>query len=115
MVSTGTINRPDTWGYDPSEGGEVAATGDEVYSGPMRLQRKSTTAMWAPAGAETLPVAGYVGAVPWHATEVCPGDVVTMTASHDPSVIGRRFKIIDVEHNALLQTARRIHAELLNP
>ena len=115
MRSTGTIARPGNgWTYDPDTGSEVRVPDIQVYSGPVRVQHKPNAAMWTPAGAETIPVAGYVAAVPWHVAEVRVGDVLTVTASDDPAAAGRRFAIVDIELNAFAQTARRLHCELLN-
>ena len=115
MRSTGTITRPGNgWTYDPDTGREVRVPDTQIYSGPVRVQRKPNAAMWAPAGAETVPVAGYVAAVPWHVVGLRAGDVLTVTASDDPAAVGRRFVIVDVELNAFAQTARRFHCELLN-
>ena len=115
MRSTGTIDRPGNgWTYDPDMGSEVRVPDTQVYSGPVRVQRKPNAAMWTPAGAETIPVAGYVAAVPWHVVGFRVGDVLTVTASDDPAAEGRRFTIVDVELNAFAQTARRFHCELLN-
>lgn len=115
MRSTGTIDRPGSgWAYDPDMGSEVRVPDTQVYSGPVRVQRKPNTAMWTPAGAEAVPVAGYVAAVPWHVVGFRVGDVLTVAASDDPAAVGRRFTIVDVELNAFAQTARRFHCELLN-
>lgn len=113
MESTGTVTRPGNgWVY--VDGVEQREPDETIYTGPLRLQRATRSSGFTPAGAETLPVASYVGAVPWDVTGVTVGDVVTITASDDPAAAGRRFTITDVEHNPLAVTARRFHCELLN-
>ena len=113
MRSTGTVTRPGNgWVY--VDGVEQREPDVTVYTGPLRLQRAGSGAGFVPAGAETLPVATYVGAVPWDVTGIIAGDVVTITASDDPAADGRRFTITDVEFNAFAETARRFHCELLN-
>ena len=112
MRSTGIVTRPGNgWVY--VDGVEQREPDETVYTGPLRLQRTSRTSGLAPAGAETLPVATYVAAVPWDVTGISVGDVVTVTASDDPAADGRRFTITDVELNAFAVTARRFHCELL--
>ena len=113
MRSTGIVTRPGNgWVY--VDGVEQREPDETVYTGPLRLQRSQRAAGFTPAGAETLPVAAYVAAVPWDVTGITVGDVVTITASDDPAVVGRRFTILDVELNAFAVTARRFHCELLN-
>ena len=112
MRSTGTVTRPgNSWVY--VDGVEQREPDETVYTGPLRLQRASS-AGFVSAGAETLPVAAYVAAVPWDVTGITVGDVVTVTASDDPAADGRRFTITGVELNAFAVTARRFHCELLN-
>lgn len=114
MRSTGTITRPGNgWVY--VDGVEQREPDETIYTGPLRLQRARSGAGHIPAGAETLPVAAYVAAVPWDVTGITVGDVVTVTDSDDPAAVGRRFTITDVELNAFAVTARRFHCELLNP
>ena len=113
MRSTGIVTRPGNgWVY--VDGVEQREPDETIYTGPLRLQRASRTAGFVPAGAETLPVAAYVAAVPWDVTGITVGDVVTITASDDPAADGRRFTITGVELNAFAVTARRFHCELLN-
>lgn len=113
MRSTGTVTRPGNgWVY--VDGVEQREPDETIYTGPLRLQRASRASGFTPAGAETLPVAAYVAAVPWDVTGITVGDVVTVTASDDPAADGRRFTITDVELNAFAVTARRFHCELLN-
>ena len=113
MRSTGIVTRPGNgWVY--VDGVEQRERDETVYLGPLRLQRSSRTSGFVPAGAEALPVAAYVAAVPWDVTGITVGDVVTITASDDPAADGRRFTITGVELNAFAVTARRFHCELLN-
>ena len=113
MRSTGIVTRPGNgWVY--VDGVEQREPDETVYTGPLRLQHASRAAGFVPAGAESLPVAAYVAAVPWDVTGIIDGDVVTITASDDPATVGRRFTITDVELNAFAETARRFHCVLLN-
>lgn len=113
MLSTGIVTRPGNgWVY--VDGVEQREPDETVYTGPLRLQRSLHSSGFVQAGAESLPVAAYVAAVPWNVTGIIVGDVVTVTASDDPAAVGRRFTILDVELNALAVTARRFHCELLN-
>ena len=113
MRATGIVTRPGNgWVY--VDGVEQREPDETVYTGPLRLQRASRTSGFVPAGAESLPVAAYVAAVPWDVTGIAVGDVVTITDSDDPSAAGRRFTITDVELNAFAVTARRFRCELLN-
>ena len=113
MRATGIVTRPGNgWVY--VDGVEQREPDETVYTGPLRLQRASRTSGFTPAGAESLPVAAYVAAVPWDVTGIVVGDVVTITDSDDPAAVGRRFTILDVELNAFAVTARRFHCELLN-
>lgn len=112
MRATGIITRPGN-GWEYVDGVERREPDETVYTGPLRLQHASG-GRFVQAGAETLPVAAYVAAVPWDVTGITVGDVVTITASDDPAADGRRFTITDVELNAFAVTARRFHCELLN-
>ena len=98
MRATGIVTRPGNgWVY--VDGVEQREPDETVYTDPLRLQPTSRTSGFVPAGAETLPVAAYVAAVPWDVTGITVGDVVTITG---------------VELNAFAVTARRFHCELLN-
>ena len=112
MHSTGIVTRPGNgWVY--VDGVEQREPDETIYGGPLRLQRATRASGFTPAGAETLPVATYVAAVPWDVTGIAVGDVVTVTASDDPAAAGRRFTITDVELNAFAVTARRFRCERL--
>ena len=112
MRSTGIVTRPGNgWVY--VDGVEQREPDETVYTGPLRLQRAGG-AGFVSAGAESLPVAACVAAVPWDVIGIAVGDVVTITDSDDPAAVGRRFTITDVELNAFAVTARRFHCELLN-
>ena len=112
MRATGIVTRPGNgWVY--VDGVEQREPDETVYTGPLRLQRDQRNSGFIPAGAESLPVATYVAAVPWDVTGIIVGDVVTITASDDPAAVGRRFTITDVEFNAFAVTARRFRCERL--
>lgn len=113
MLSTGTITRGGNR-YEYIDGQEVLTPAPEVYSGKLRIQRKPNAPMWATAGAEQVPNPAYIGALPWTVTGLDVRDVLTVTASDDPDLVGRRFLITEIEANGFIITARRFHCELLN-
>lgn len=112
MTSTVTVHDYEG-GWELVDGVEVPQLGPEVYRGPAKLQSAAIGNAEVTAGGVPLSVSAYVGTVPWD-VELAAGQMLTVTMSDDPHIIGRQFRIVGVEFNALAITARRFHAELLS-
>jgi hypothetical protein len=80
--------------FNPSTG-YSDADGDEVYDGPCRLRPSSGSTV--DAGGAVLTLHRYDLTVPWDTTGLTVGQVVTITDSNDPSLVGRTYRIVDVQ------------------
>jgi Family of unknown function (DUF6093) len=105
VLAPGTDQLVDTldpvYGFDPPDSGicrmKAFRTGHPVTAGQVAVMQR-----------------GYDVNLPWDATgQVNRGDVLTMTASDDPWVLGRPMTIIEVNYSGT-QTARHVMVEDLS-
>lgn len=93
--------------YNPATRQATTSTGVERYSGACRLYQ-------VPAGAhleigdDEYVVSTVVLALPWDAPVPEPHDIVEMTGSDDPDVIGRHLGILGIERGGGLRGSRRM-------
>ena len=112
MVDACTITRVTRTTTLPS--GEVVHDTEQVYAGRCRVQDagqlgpSATTDTVADAHPRQL---GWTLQVPTSATGITLGDVVAVTASaHDPELVGRTWRVLDVHHKTHA-TSRRLGIE----
>lgn len=92
--------------------GFVTASGEVVYEGPAKWQSPSG---WqrSQVGESDTAAGGLELHLPFDVSaSVRVGDVVECTASLDPSLVGRRFGVVD-EFTKTLATARRFRVEVV--
>jgi hypothetical protein len=95
MPDTVTVSRPTTSGgaVDPA-GTFVPATATAIYSGAARLRpAASTREATSIFGDGVITETRYVLTVPYDTPVVLVGDVVTVSASDDPSIDLRAFRV----------------------
>lgn len=90
-----TINAPSAVNYDPDTLTYTDTAGDEVYSGSCRI-RPASGPSDAEAGESVRTLHGYDGWLP-HTADVERDQILTVTDSDDPYLVGRAFRIVDVQ------------------
>lgn len=95
LVDRCDIRSPADTVFDDDEGVDVPAVGELVYSGPCRHR---------PAGGDRVVIAGDTPVslarfdhwLPWDATGIKVDQIVTMTMSASPHIVGRTYRVADV-------------------
>lgn len=73
---------------------QMVATTTEIYRGPVRVVgRDRTVAQMVDVASEGVMITPFVVMLPWNATGIKDGDLVTVTASTNPSLIGFRLTV----------------------
>lgn len=95
---------PSTLAYEP--GPPVV-----LWSGPCRVQPQSRSgAQVVDAAGEQVTLSGYQVTVPISAGQVVVDDLVLITASADPQLVGRTLRVTDVSYGDL-QAERHLDCE----
>lgn len=81
--------------FDEDEGVDVEGVGELVYSGACR-HRPSAGARVVNAGDTDVPLERFDLWLPWDTTGVKVDQVVTMTSSSTPHIVGRRYRVAEV-------------------
>lgn len=98
--------------YDPDQGIDVVTAGTSVYSGACRI---------APTGGERVVMVGeaavtvrtYDLTVPWSEDGFAVDQVATITVSGDSRLVGREFRIVDVQGRTYVLGRRLVVEEVL--
>ena len=105
---TCTIERVGAGSFDENDSVYTAGTNTTLYSGPCRI--------WEVAGSSGIPVNGEEIilqstklSIPWdEGVGIKRDDEVKITAaSYDPALVGKRFRITDVDKGGDLRATRR--------
>lgn len=100
FVDQGTIKRPDPdqkGDFDPDTGSITPPVEDDVYAGrmfayPISARRDTVDEL----GEGLIYVRQYRIGIPWDAPEPQLRDIVRLTTSRDPDLIGRPMEVRDV-------------------
>lgn len=95
LVDTCTVTSPAATAFDPDDG-YSDATGATVYTGPCRVARPSGPQQ-VEAGEDTVTLGRFDVTLPWDTVALEVNQLVTVTASGDPFLIGRVLRVIDVQ------------------
>lgn len=110
MLDTCTISRAGAETFDDATG-TYSDTESTVYSGKCRLKPSVLSAdRVAQAAERQIALWPFSVSLPVDVTDVELDDVVTVTASQDPSLVGVRLRIRSVARGTYL-TARRVDCE----
>jgi hypothetical protein len=102
----GTVTDPDT-GVDSPEHAVVATTIGKVQSaGGIASQVVTASGDSSNVGGNVPQWSLYVH-FPVTVTGLRPGDVAECTQSNDPALIGRRFRLVNMQSEKTFATARR--------
>lgn len=82
--------------FDPGEGTYVTVAGDSVFAGACRVS-PATAPSVVQAGDSPVPLRHFNVFLPWDTVDVELDHVVTITASTDPHLVGRRLRVVDVQ------------------
>lgn len=105
-----TITRLGDPVFDPNTGLYTRPT-VQVYSGACNLTPyRGVGALAEMLGGEPLDTRNYLLSIEWDAAEVIEEDIASITASEDPLLIGRTFRVLHPEAESF-QTARRLVVE----
>lgn len=91
-----TITRPDGGALNP---GTLIWTPNApvVYTGPCRVQLLPPGRVFVNQhGDASVSVVRYSASLPWDTTDIAVDDVLTVTTSKDPKMIGRSFVVYNV-------------------
>lgn len=95
-VSTCTVTRPT--GIEPTfdpNTGTLTTPSTTVFTGGCKIAPAETRGSEVEAGQEEVTLLDFVGRFPVDA-DITEPDVVTITASTDPGMVGERFRVTDV-------------------
>ena len=81
--------------FDPSTNTYTAAAAATVYSGPCMVRRTDRSGNDTEAGEREVRLQDLEVKLPAD-TAVAEGDVVTVTASPDPALVGKTLRVTDV-------------------
>ena len=81
-----------------------------VYEGPCRVQARALQGQAPRVGEYAASILRLEVHLPVSVTGVAVGDVVGVTGSADPDLLGRKFTVTGLSHKSLL-TARRLAVE----
>lgn len=109
MRDTCTVDRKDGEPVLNETTGQLVQPYVDVYTGVCRIKpRSSSEAEW---GEREVTLGQYVAVLPWDASpEIQREDRLTVTASDDAWLIGRRLEVLAVALNGT-STARRLLVE----
>lgn len=109
MTDAGTLTRrTGTRTWDPESGTYTQDT-TTVYSGPCRVRVLTTTDRTVQAGEEQVSLWRYLVSVPFNVEPELHDDFV-LTASADPTLVGRLTRVVQVTRGTHV-TARRMVCE----
>jgi hypothetical protein len=95
-------------GESTGAGGVVTVTyGTAFYTGKCQVQTQTETGQSVDVGEAARIVTRRVVRLPVAVDDVLEGDLITITASLDPALVGKLFTARDIEAKTFL-TARRI-------
>lgn len=111
MTSTCTIREPGGEPVTDEHGAVTYPDGPVVYSGKCRVKPASTWGRTAEAGGEQVAPSSFVVSVPFAVSSVERGHRVTVDASPDVWLLGRRFEVRFAPEAGDHVTARRLVCE----
>lgn len=97
MTDTGMITRPGDGEaeLDPETGALTPPDPETVQDeGPCRVRMPTTIEMNRLFGEEDVSITRYVAVFPWDSSVAQIGDLVTITESDDPSLLGAPFRVV---------------------
>jgi hypothetical protein len=95
--STCTITRESTGVmYDDETGTYLPSPPDEIYDGWCRLRGLEPQENVHDVAGDQVTVNDYTVAIDWETVDVEVDDVVTLTSSLDPRLVGRPMKVLAV-------------------
>lgn len=113
MTGQGRLLRPssDEPTIDPDTLELIPAVAAELWTGPCRYQPRSDTSNRAQlAGERPMTTTSNQLTLPWSAPEVHVDDMWEMTASADPTLAGKHFRVVEVAFGEL-QAERHLTVE----
>lgn len=106
MADACTIQHPT--GESTAPGAVITATyGTAFYTGKCQVQTQSETGQSVDVGEAARIVTRRVVRLPTTVVDVLEGDLITITASLDPALVGKKYTARDIEAKTFL-TARRV-------
>lgn len=96
--------------FDPATGTYTDPASTTVYTGKCRVKPRNLVDRTVQAGEQQVSLWPFEVSVPVSATDVDLDDVVTVTGSIDPSLVGRTLRVRSVARGTFL-TARRLDCE----
>lgn len=96
--------------FDPATGTYTDPASTTVYTGKCRVKPRNLVDRTVQAGEQQVSLWSFEVSVPVSATDVDLDDVVTVTGSIDPSLVGRTLRVRSVARGTFL-TARRLDCE----
>jgi hypothetical protein len=97
MVDACTIQHPTGETLDPVTD-QVTPTYSLLYDGPCRVQQQQPYAERNDAGQQYQLLLRIEIQLPMRVTGIAPDDVVTVTASRDADLVGRKLSVRDLAH-----------------
>lgn len=98
LVDYGQISRSGAAVFNPDTGLSVA-TSTVVYSGLCRMRQPTAVEDELQFGDEQVTASRFMACFPHDVTGVQIDDVVTVTETDDPDLIGRSFRVLAVPMN----------------
>lgn len=97
--------------YDPDTMQLAPPTPELIWEGPCRYQPRSDTSNRTfDAGGRPMTVTGNQLTLPWDSDEAHVDDLWEMTSSNDPTLVGKRFRVVQVSFGEY-QAERHLNVE----
>jgi hypothetical protein len=96
--------------FNETTGAYTPAAPTTVYTGKCRVKPRNLADRVVDAGEQTVSLWPFQVSIPFAAIDVELDDLVTVTASVDPSLVGRELRIRSVTRGTFV-TARRLECE----
>lgn len=92
LVDSCTINEPSDIAFDETLGTDTETAGAEVYSGACQV-RPVGGDLVVGAGEGEVSLGDFIVRLPWDTTGIETDQLVTVNASSDPYLTGRRLRV----------------------
>lgn len=113
MTSTIRIFHPGNPVFDSTTGMTGGGTPTNIYQGPARIF--TMTGSPAPLGDQVVSMNQTVVSIPYNSPLPRVDDVVEIQTNDDPALVGRNYRIVDVEEGGIASPVRHLTVSGVQP
>lgn len=100
MTASCSIARPAAGAYNAATLQYAANTDTAIYSGPCRIQQRTSAEATGDVAGQIVTTRSYLVAIEHDAGQVLVDDIVTLTDAVDALLIGRKLRVTDVQYGS---------------